>query len=61
VAAQAERPDPTPHPISIDAEPLTRVRLVAARAIQCLHEQLALDFLEVHSCGRESERDGVTT
>src|SRR5436853_4698935 len=47
--------DPVPDLISIDAEELTRLRLIAAGALERLHEQLPLDFVEADPVLRQLE------
>ena len=52
---EAELLDPVAHLVAVDAEQLRRLGLVAAGALERLHEQLPLDLLEVDAFGRQPE------
>ena len=52
---QAELLDAVPHLVAVDAQQLRRLRLVAAGALERLHQELPLDLVEVHALGRQPE------
>ena len=57
---QAEFLDPVSHLVAIDSEQGAGVGLVAARALERLHQQLTLHLFEVHAVGRQAERGAPT-
>ena len=52
---EAELLDAVPHLVAIDAEELSRLRLIPAGSLERLHEQLTLDLVEADALGRQLE------
>src|SRR6267142_6783662 len=52
---EAELLDAVPDLIAVDAEELPRLRLIAARPLERLHEQLTFDLVEADALGGQLE------